>query len=1182
MSGKFSKSLFKPAIKRGLERGGSRVENITLDQGNLQNAEGFTFSSGTFRYDPAGVPLKSVQQLNVDFSKFENHTFFNSAAAKTQVAFERIINQFPFDGTKKSLTEFKDRVNGFDNYVFQQFPKNKGFSHFERETRGESDAASFAQGNYLEIKDFTGAKVDLFDSKDGSSVLDPTGKKFCIEMQLYLPNRSNDNEVIFQRRGEDTSAAALSQHFGVTLALSESNSSILLDSTLTGSVHAILTSGSFAINTSMLVEKGKWNHIAVVFGENNEDKLTMYKNAELMNSSTVGSFGAGAVIAPVAIASGAKHEAFGITFDPKQTLSGAIDELRFWHDTRSQAQIKSFIARSVFKQDDLKLYLRFNEPSGSFGTTARAGNSSLVLDHSGNGLHATMTDFDMTQRESRGIRNPMGQELLDDCPVLFPSFSTVIDLNEDLLSSASNYDLNNPNLITKLIPQHYLQEASTQEGFESDIGNINDSYNYYQDVPGGGRPGAPQIMAALLYTMAANMDELKLFISELGRLLKVDVKDDRTISDQFLPFLAKYYGLNLPTAFKNASIRQMRDADSMNLGKVISNLSLQEIQNTIWRRILSDMPELMRSKGTRHSIESLLRNIGIRPGSLFRIREYGGSRRKNISDTFEKKTEIAAMLDFSGSFGVQGTLSAQGVDSSRPYVETEFLLASRSEPGVPNIKGTLVNGVSNNSADGLLTSGSFSVESLFKFEGSRHFRNQSLFRLQTTGSESTALTGSNTFLLYNVVAQPPVTSSNVTGSLILYGRPTVGSSVPTLKMILTGVNVFDGQKWNVSFGRTRQDFNNSIATSSYFFRAGKMSAGRLSNFTAATTPYDDVGDGPLTVFHDSYNTSGSYIAIGSQSLLAEDTSYGFLNNATATSGDASPKTTLFSGKISGVRFYSKALTENETLSHIRNFKSIGTENPLLGFGFNTANSGSFQRIRVDVNVDQPVTKSNASGNISLFDFSQNGFTGTGKGFEPSARVIKPERFDYEILSPRFELATSTNKVRIRSFRDTNNIKSFGGTLAPMYEIPQDEEPKDDRRLSIDVSCVQALNEDIVNILATLEFFDDALGAPELVFASEYRDLRNLRQQYFNRLERKLSLEKFFKFYKWFDDTVGDIIEEFLPSSTNYLGTNFIIESHMLERAKFHYNYSDMYVGEIERLEQGTIFLQQFLAKLRKF
>ena len=298
--------------------------------------------------------------------------------------------------------------------------------------------------------------------------------------------------------------------------------------------------------------------------------------------------------------------------------------------------------------------------------------------------------------------------------------------------------------------------------------------------------------------------------------------------------------------------------------------------------------------------------------------------------------------------------------------------------------------------------------------------------------------------------------------------------------------------------------------------------------------------------------------------------------------DSFARTSFFSGKVSGIRFYSKALTDTETLTHIKNFKSIGTQEPLVNFGFNLSNPGSFERLRADIHIDQPITMSNSAGEINLFDFSQNNLGGTAKGFEPSKRVVAPERFDYEILSPRFELATATNKVRVRSFRNVNNIKQFGGVLAPMYEIPQDEQPMDDRRLSVDISSVQALNEDIVNILATLEFFDNAIGAPELVFAGEYRDLRTLRRQYFNRLQNKLSLEKFFKFYKWFDDTVGDLIEEFLPSSTNYLGTNFIIESHMLERSKFQYNYSDMYVGEIERLEQGTIFLQQFLAHLRKF
>ena len=101
-------------------------------------------------------------------------------------------------------------------------------------------------------------------------------------------------------------------------------------------------------------------------------------------------------------------------------------------------------------------------------------------------------------------------------------------------------------------------------------------------------------------------------------------------------------------------------------------------------------------------------------------------------------------------------------------------------------------------------------------------------------------------------------------------------------------------------------------------------------------------------------------------------------------------------------------------------------------------------------------------------------------------------------------------------------------------------------------------------------------------AEEYRSLRNLRQIYFNRLTEQMSLTKFFEFFKWFDSTVGDILEEMIPSTSTYLGTNFVVESHALERPKFTYKYSDMYVGVLDRRAASVIFMQQFLGTIRKF
>ena len=71
--------------------------------------------------------------------------------------------------------------------------------------------------------------------------------------------------------------------------------------------------------------------------------------------------------------------------------------------------------------------------------------------------------------------------------MLFPSYADVITLNSALLVSASDYDYSNSNLITRLIPPHYLLEAATAEGFETEKADIGDAIVSSTDQPGGGR-----------------------------------------------------------------------------------------------------------------------------------------------------------------------------------------------------------------------------------------------------------------------------------------------------------------------------------------------------------------------------------------------------------------------------------------------------------------------------------------------------------------------------------------------------------------------------------------------------------------------------------------------------------------------------------------------------------------------
>ena len=101
--------LFGASFTRRLIDGDGAVSNVIGQQVSDSNIE----SSASFRYDPPGAGLRSTQQISIDWSRFENHTFFNSAEANVNIAFDKIINEYPFDGNRKELEKYLDDLTGF-------------------------------------------------------------------------------------------------------------------------------------------------------------------------------------------------------------------------------------------------------------------------------------------------------------------------------------------------------------------------------------------------------------------------------------------------------------------------------------------------------------------------------------------------------------------------------------------------------------------------------------------------------------------------------------------------------------------------------------------------------------------------------------------------------------------------------------------------------------------------------------------------------------------------------------------------------------------------------------------------------------------------------------------------------------------------------------------------------------
>ncbi len=1140
--------LFVPSVVRGIVNSSAPTGLIDFDAVSDRNIG----STSSFRYDKPGAPLRSTQQVGVDFSKFENHTFFQSAQVNVQVATDKIINQYPFDGTRKEVEEFLDSLTGFERWLFDQIPKQKNFLYFSQ--------------SYVEVKDFAGSTFSsIAKNKTGDNILDPGLGTISFELLLHPSTVANDNQVVFQKLSGSNQ--------GISLFLSES-----ADITSASLVFNAV-SGSSELEATTFIDKGEFSHVVATFDRApGVNRLKLYVNETLVDEST-NSILFGEInfnVSSFFIGSGSVQSGF----TPQEIFSGAMDEFRVFHDERTVKQQELFAQKAIFAEDDLKLYLKFNEPPGLIGPTSASTTNQAVIDSSGNSIVGLIQNFDFSLRESGSVENPMTYEQILYSPVLFPSYQPNQDLNEELLISGSEYDKNNPNLITKLIPPHILLEGQCTEAFEDIEGDIIDPYTG-NALPGSGELGQTQIIQTLLYIWAKFFDEIKIYLDVFGKSLTVDYNTDGTLPDQFLPQLAQHLGFSLPNLFTDASVEQFIDAENLSEDISTGDQSLQSIQNQIWRRILVNLKDIIRSKGTIHSVKSFIRTLGIDPDSNFSIREFGGPTKRSITDQREVKTEVSTMLNMSASACV---------------IKSPYLSGSRIEIGFPEIQGSYVDkannpvhGISDNVDDGLFTSGSWTTEAFYKFPLSLSLTSttQSLMRMHITGTDATVFGDDQDGLLFNLLA---VSGSN---KIKLYGRPDNSTTLAnTLELELTGADIFDGKQWNVSFGMYRHDDPSdylpsgsikSNVSASYFLRAGKADRGDIVEKYITSSFFlhhenNSTTTNALQNIAAALNASGSRFVVGSSSFVSSAARH--LNDPAE---DDEVRLTTFDGLVGHMRFWSRGLLEDEWKEHVRNFKSLGVENPRVHFNFATQETGSFGRIRIDTSTDQVVTSSDALGNIDIFDFSQNNLPLSGSGFEANISAVQPETFYFGYISPKFDEVATVNKVRARSLLEFDRAKDAGVHHGLLHEIPPNEVPADDVRFTIDFSIIDALDQDIINIFSTLKEMDNLIGNPELIYSADYPGLEELRDIYFNRLTDNINLKSFFEFFKWFDSSIGHFIESLIPRKTKFKGVNFVIESHMLERAKYDNKNGDIYLNASERHSlKGVILLQQIVGIIHRY
>ena len=277
--------------------------------------------------------------------------------------------------------------------------------------------------------------------------------------------------------------------------------------------------------------------------------------------------------------------------------------------------------------------------------------------------------------------------------------------------------------------------------------------------------------------------------------------------------------------------------------------------------------------------------------------------------------------------------------------------------------------------------------------------------------------------------------------------------------------------------------------------------------------------------------------------------------------DAPNYITNFQGFVSNIRMYNRFIEDEELRIKRKDIDIIADE---------SSDKTSLDKTLINIELKENIsatyseTELDEHNTLELLSVISNDNTHKMPGY-----LIKPDtineaqRMFYrdkiktlkqssEVDSPHFH-----NNVYINTFSSDSYKNEFANiNESNLTQVPPGFIYNEDLRMYIDFSMVNFINQDINKIILTNEYFTKRLSLTNNLYEEEYKTLGNLREIYFKRLERDLNIDVLYQVYKYFDNILSDLLEEAIPSKVNYLGFNFVYESHILERNKYRHKMSN--------------------------
>lgn len=574
-------------------------------------------------------------ELKVDYSDFSNFVFFNSALDYFNITGEKLLNEYPFNGTISDISIFTRELDGYQKHVLKTWPSNRGYLEFDPSV----------STSYVTVED-----VGIENSVERGGILNPGSGSLTVEAWFNSKSALTGTEEVQILVQKLSGSASLGGNY--TLYLTGSD---VVFSVRSGS---ILTSVSASVNT------GEVTYVAAIMDRSEvSGTLSITTGSQtsfpvLVDSSNLAHYGdMNLASSMLTMASGEGSITTG-TSKNVTLYSGSLDDVRIWKKARALTELSGTFNIKQHAQTNLVALYRFNSPNTAFSDD----DNKHVNDYSGHNLSGEISDYVSTVRAQGTL---LSSETPD--PITNVNTTDIYNLILEQQASGSLFDRNNANKITNFLPESYFTLEEIQN---------------------------TEVLKNFLYITARHYDGIKLHIDQFVNILSQNYGEFNQTPDALLNDIAQFFGWEFTGNFLNADAFQYllgKNVLKNNNSNDELDTKLFEIKNQFWKRMLLNLMYMYKTKGTKESIKSLLRVHGL-DNSFVRIKEFGNTPDVGIiTQRISAEKSVYALGFGSGSLSssIKSTFNQPSTGSFSMEGTFRFPLSTDGDIAPTTLAGTL-------------------------------------------------------------------------------------------------------------------------------------------------------------------------------------------------------------------------------------------------------------------------------------------------------------------------------------------------------------------------------------------------------------------------------------------------------------------------------------------------------------